>query len=78
MRPDCLDDPFCHDCGGLITSELLAEPRHDDGFGVELCDCVEAALSVAVEGLYSPVRDTRDLGYVGDDENADPSTRSVA
>jgi hypothetical protein len=47
----------CPDCGGSLEPDLL-DMGHDADF--DRCDCEEAAVSVAVEGIYSPLRDTRE------------------
>jgi hypothetical protein len=57
--------PVCSDCGGY-TEPDLSDMGHD--FDFDRCTCDEAARSVAVEGLFSPIKDVRDLGYVGEDE----------
>lgn len=53
----------CPDCGGYTEPDLL-DMGHDADF--DRCDCEEAAVSVAQEGIYSPLRDTREIR--GEDE----------
>lgn len=66
MRDDFIPEgrPTCPDCGGYTEPDLL-DLCHDADFS-DRCDCEEAAASVAVEGTYSPLRDTR--LYLGSDE----------
>lgn len=67
------EETCCLDCG-LPTEPDMLDMGHDAGFG-ERCDCEEAVLSVAVEGIYSPVRDTRE--HRGDDERFVPEKESA-
>lgn len=59
-RDSRLDDlETCPDCGKLTEYDPCAgDPHASEGF--DRCDCEEAAVSVAQEGIYSPLRDTRE------------------
>lgn len=65
-RDSRLDDlETCPDCGKLTEYDPCAgDPHASEGF--DRCDCEEAAVSVAQEGIYSPLRDTREIR--GEDE----------
>lgn len=72
FRPTLAELTHCHDCGGRLEPDLL-DMGHDADF--DRCDCEEAAVSVAVEGVYSPRRDVRD--QLGDDERFLPVKESA-
>lgn len=52
-------ESLCPDCGKLTEYDPCAgDPHASEGF--DRCDCEESAVSVAVEGIYSPLRDVRE------------------